>query len=225
MGTAALFASDVIPSTNCTNYDTVELSLFSSIDQTASELEFYLDNTAACVSALDTMSIGAITKDAWTRTALTMTNPETDLLIISIGIGQATDIDVGACTIWVDDVRILKASSRVYKTLHPSCWGVVPGSTDYLKLTSEGLGIVGDNTLLRITGYDIPALMTADTGTSEVDPNWIIHQVCAWIMLSHAKSNQLDIDDRLTKGAVHQAEADKIRPRLGTQLHENTRML
>lgn len=219
----ALLATVTIGESNLSNYDTIEFWIRSSIAQTAANLEFYLDNTAACASPVDTMSLPALTIDTWTRVQLTMTNPELDTAVISIGIGQKAATDVGACLIWIDHVRALKANSRKFKELNPQYWSIVRGSTNYLRLTSTGKGITGDNTLLRLNGYQIPTLFTDDTTDADLDPAYIIAQTTGWLALGHAKSSHLQIKDRQKFAQYWLSIAEKLKPRLGTRVHPDSR--
>ncbi len=221
----ALLATVTIGEINLSNYDIIEFWIRSDIAQTAANLEFYLDNTAACASPTDTMSLPALTIDTWTRVQLAMTNPELDTAIISIGLGQKAATDIGACTIWIDRVIALKSGSRIYKELNPQYWSIARGTTNYLKLASAGLAITGNDTLLRLTGYALPALLSDDTTDSEVDPYFIIAQCTGQLALNHAKSSRLEIADRVNMGKYWLGIAEAKKSKIRTGIMPDTRFV
>jgi hypothetical protein len=201
--------------------DKVELWLYSSVTLTAGQLQLKLDDTAACASALETINIPATTAATWTRHVLPLANPHLDTAIISWGIYQASD--VGACTLYVDYVKAVNSLSRDWKPLNPNQWDVARGTTPYLKLTSGGKSVTGDNNLLRISGYKIPALMTADTSTSEVDPAWVLAEATWRALIGHAKSASIDLNDRKALADRWKLEADKRRAALRPGLPSDMR--
>uniref|UniRef100_A0A6M3IHX4 Uncharacterized protein n=1 Tax=viral metagenome TaxID=1070528 RepID=A0A6M3IHX4_9ZZZZ len=208
-GTNAKLCYKTISSTDLDDCDKVEFWMYSSIALTAGQLQIKLDDTAAIASALEAISIPAMSANTWYRHVLSLANPHTDVDIISIGIFQVAD--VGAFTFYVDDVRANLSTSKDYRILNPDYWRVIKDTTPYLKLTSDGLGIVGDNTQLRLTGYQLPALLDADATESEIDPGYLINKVTGELMLNHSKSSRLDIQNRekIAQVRLEKAEKDK----------------
>ncbi len=170
----ALLATATIPSADLSNYDTIELWIESTIDIAASTLLLVVDDTADCASPIESIAFPALTANTPVRVQLTMVYPRLDTAIISIGLKQEAATGLGACVIWIDYVTALKAVSRVFTTLNPVYWDIVRGTTNYLKLTPDGKAVTGNDTLLRITGYDTPALLSDDTTDSEIDPDYLI---------------------------------------------------
>jgi len=221
-----LLATKTIPAMDIFPYNQLEIWVRSSSALAAADIQVVLDDTAACASPVETLDIPATSANTWTRHKISLADAysNADIKIISVGLNM--DVDKGAFFIWVDDIRVVNSASRIFRTLSPNLWSIVSeGSTDYIKLSPTGHNLVGANTLLRISGLRIPALMTTDTGTtgtSEVDPAWIIHQVSADLLIGHAKSRSLDIKDRQGLAERHQEQADKLRPKLRTRLKPNT---
>lgn len=190
--------------------DKVEFWFYSSIALTAGQIEIHLDDTAAIASALETIDIPAMDAATWYRHSLSLANPHTDVDLISVGIYQVSD--VGAFTFYVDDVRAVLSTSKDYRPLNPEHWRIIKGSTPLLKLTSEGLGLVGDARQLRISGYQLPTMLTADATESQIDPSWLINKVTGELMLNHSKSPRLDIVDRdkIAKSRLEKADKEKM---------------
>ncbi len=214
-----------ITSINLSNYDTIEFWIRSDIAQTAANLEFTLCSDAAGATAVDTISLPVLVIDTGTRVQLTMANPELDTAIASIALKQKAATDIGACKIWVEYPLALKASSRVYGDLSHMQWDIIHGSTDYLYLTDLGLNSTGTSALLRISGYQALTVMSADTSTSEIDPEYIVAYVSGRLMEAHALPVGMDTKARLEKAREFLNRAAMLRVQASTSLRQGTRKI
>ena len=169
------FVTDSITSTDLSKYDYVELWVKSTVATSAGNLKLLLDNSASCASPLETLSIPALSADTWTYCRVALANPETDTAIISIGFEY--DSDLGACTVWIDDIKAVVNSSAVWERLPHNVWSVDRASRD-LVLTSDGRSIAGYR-LLKLSGGAKPGLLTAETTTSDVDDWYVIARATA----------------------------------------------
>uniref|UniRef100_A0A6M3J510 Uncharacterized protein n=1 Tax=viral metagenome TaxID=1070528 RepID=A0A6M3J510_9ZZZZ len=219
----AILGYATISSADISDCDALEFWLYSSIALTAGQLDFALDNTAAIASPIESLDVPATTAATWTRHVVSLANPQSDTAIISLGIVNTSD--VGACTLYIDDVKAVKKGSRVYKTLNPQYWTIARGSTNYLQLNESGKSVTGDNTLLRLSGYQLPALLSDDTTDSEIDPTYIIEQTTGWLAIGHAKSSRLQIKDRASFSKYHLGLAEAIKPSLRSTIFPDTRMI
>ncbi len=222
-GANEILAYEDISSIDISDATKVEFWLYSSIAVSAGDLQIRLDDTAGIVSAVESIDIPAMDANTWYRHSLSLANPQSDTAIISLGIFQVTNL--ADFTFYIDDVIAVDPLTRVYKELNPEQWFIVKGSTNYLKLTESGLRVAGSITPLRLTGYQLPALLSADATASEIDPQWIINKVAGEMMLNHAKSSQLDIGNRtgIADRRLAKAEADKTSIR--TAILNNTRWI
>jgi len=75
----------------------------SSVNTNLGDLKFLIDDTAACATPLELINIDALTAGVWKECTLTIATPAALGAAISIGIEM--DVDLGECTIWIDDVR------------------------------------------------------------------------------------------------------------------------
>ena len=196
-GAGDILATEDLTSVDLTDRTELEIWIFSTTALDAGDLQVLLDNTALCASPVETLNIPATTANTWTKHVISLANPYNDSAIISVGIKMVTD--KGAFTLFVDDIKAVKASTRQYRELNPGLWDIAKGSTDYLRLTNSGLSVVGNPTQLRLTGLQLPSLLSADGTASEIDPEWIIAYVTGQLLSNHSKSSRLDIDDRLKK--------------------------
>ncbi len=221
VGATTILGYKAISSLDISDCDKIEFWMYSSIALTAGQLQIKLDDTAAIASSLEAINIPAMTAATWYRHSLSLANPHLDTAIISVGIYQVAD--VADATLYVDAIRAVKSDSIVYKTLNPQQWNIVKGSTAYLKLTPDGLGVIGNPTQLRLTGYQLPVLLNADATTSEIDPQWLVNKVVGEALLNHAKSSQLGIGDRIAQADRRLAKAEKDKVGITTAILPNTR--
>ena len=163
-------ATDSISSTNISKYDYLECWVKSTVATSAGNLKILLDDSASCASPIETLSVPALSADTWTFVRIALANPETDTAIISVGLEY--DSDLGACTVWLDDIKVVQNDTAVWEIFPKHLWRVDREARD-LVLNEGGKFEVG-YALLKITGGDKPELLSAETGTSEIDDSYII---------------------------------------------------
>ncbi len=223
-GAGDILASQVISSKDLRNCDAVEIWIYSTVALTAGYIQLLLDNTALCASATETLSIPATTANVWTRHIISLANPQSDSAIISVGLKMNTDVG-SAFTLYADYIKAVGANSRNYQPLHPDFWEIVHGSTDYLAFTSTGLGIMGNNTLLRLNGYQALTAMTSDTSSSQVDPEYLVNAVSGKVLLTYAAPRGMDNKERRAKGEYYSALAERQKKNITTSLIPGTRFI
>jgi len=207
LGAGDIMATEDIASLDISDCDELEIWVYSTVALAAGDLQVLLDNTAQCASAVESLNIPATTANTWTRHVITLANPQNDSAIISVGIKQVND--KGAFTLYADYIKAVQSGSRRYLNLNPEHWYIAKGSTPYLKLTSSGLNVTGTPTQLRLTGFQLPSLLTADTTESEIDPAYLTARVVGRLLISHAKSSRLDIQDRANLSKYWLGEAER----------------
>jgi hypothetical protein len=99
----AIIATEAITALDLSGRKEISLWIKSSITINANDLQLLLDNTAKCVSPLETLNIPALVANTWTKIALTLANPGSDTAIISVGVKMV--VDKGAFDLFIDDVR------------------------------------------------------------------------------------------------------------------------
>ena len=201
------FVTDSITSKNLSGYDTIEMWVKSTVATSAGNLKLLLDDTASCGSPLETLSIPALSADTWTFVRMSLANPETDTAIISVGLEY--DADIGAATVWIDDIVAVANDTAQWATLDRRNWKIDKESRD-LVLQRDGHKAVGYS-LIKITGGDKPALMTANTDTSEIDENYIIAQATSLAFLSASGGPATDPDAKRQISAFWTDQAQRAR--------------
>jgi hypothetical protein len=126
------------------DYNYVRFWIKSSIALTAGQLQFLIDDTAACASPLRTLDLPALVANTWTEALLDMrvAGSTSDLTsIASIGLQAAEDF--GACNIYIDDVRVFKCFTGttsdffsydyIRKNTETDLWWVCSNGVDNIK--------------------------------------------------------------------------------------------
>ena len=204
---AGEFLSDSITSLNLSKYDTIEMWVKSTVATSAGNLKLLLDDTASCASPLETLSVPALSADTWTFVRMSMANPETDTAIISVGLEY--DSDIGAVTVWIDDIVAVASDTAEWTTLDRRNWKIDKEARSLI-LGRDGHDAVGYS-LIKITGGDKPALMTADTDTTEIDEDYIIAQAVSLALLAYSGGPSTDPDQKRQLSAFWTDQATKAR--------------
>ena len=201
------FVTDSITSKNISGYDTIEMWVKSTVATSAGNLKLLLDDTASCGSPLETLSIPALSADTWTFVRMSLANPETDTAIISVGLEY--DSDLGACTVWIDDIVAVANDTAEWTALERRNWKIDKESRDLI-LARDGHMAVG-YALIKITGGDKPALLTADSSTTEIDEDYIISQSITLALLASSGGPSTDPDAKRQLSAFWSDQAQRAR--------------
>jgi len=201
------FVTDSITSKNISGYDTIEMWVKSTVATSAGNLKLLLDDTASCASPLETLSIPALSADTWTFVRMSLSNPETDTAIISVGLEY--DSDLGACTVWIDDIVAVANDTAEWTTLERRSWKIDKESRDLI-LVRDGQDAVGYS-LMKITGGDKPALLTSDATATEIDEDYIIAQTISLALLASSGGQTTDPDAKRQLSAFWTDQAQRAR--------------
>jgi len=185
-------ATDSIASKDISAYDYIEFWARSTVATSSGNLKILLDDTASCASPLETLSVPALSADTWTFCRVALANPRSDTAIISVGLEY--DSDLGACTVWLDDISVVKNDSAQWAKIPRHLW----------KIDKEAKDIVLDNyahgtaryNLLKLVGGDKPALLTTDSATSEIDEQYVISRATALAFASASGGPNTDPDNK-----------------------------
>lgn len=209
-----IFATDSIDELDLSDCDAVAITLFSTIALTAGYLKLLFDNTAKCASPVETLSIPATTANTETTHIISLSNPQSDSAIISVGIEN--DTDVGAFTLRVKEIRGINTSTRIWKAIHPREWTVIQGSTPKFQISSLAHNTIPDRSPFRLQGYQKPSELSDDSTACPIDPAYVIERATATLLLQKAgidKDMKALADDHfgLSERRLGQS-ATKIRP-------------
>lgn len=162
---ATILATEAITSKNLSSGTKLLLWVKSSVNTLSGDLQLLLDDHASCVSPVETINLPALTANVWRRVRLVLANPNLDTAIISVGLKYVTDL--GACNLWLDDIKEIFADDVTIAAAIASL-PVDGGSIAF----SEGEAHI-DTQIDFISNLDVGGqglatnfVLTADNGTS-----------------------------------------------------------
>jgi len=192
-------ATDSITSIDISRYDYLECWVKSTVATSAGNLKILLDDSASCASPIETLSVPALSADTWTYVRIALSNPETDTAIISVGLEY--DSDLGACTVWLDDIRAVANDTITWETVPNNLWHIDKEARQIV-FTTDGVTYMGYN-LLKITGGDKPALLSSDTDTCEIDDGYVINKATSLALSSNSGGPATDPDANRQQAAFY----------------------
>ena len=188
--------TDSISSVDLSKCDFIEFWSKSTVATSAGNLKIHLDNGTVTADGndLESLNVPALTADTWKYCRVALSNPESDTAIVSIGLEY--DSDLGACTVFLDDIKAVKNDTAVWEKLDRNTWridkqGSQGASTQDLILNDRGRTLAGNN-LLKIVGGDEPAELSADSDTTEVPERFVTAYATA--LAAQAGSTRTDMD-------------------------------
>jgi hypothetical protein len=200
-------ATDSITSADISGYDYIEFWAKSTVATSSGNLKILLDDTASCASPLETLSVPALSANTWTFCRVALSNPETDTAIISVGLEY--DADIGAVTVWLDDISVVSNDTTEWAKIPRNLWRIDKEAKDIV-LDSYVHGVARYN-LLKITGGDKPALLTSDSATPEIDEQYILARATALALASTAGGPSTDPDAKNNKAGFWMGMAASAR--------------
>lgn len=197
MSAGDIIATQDIVSTDLSRYTHVELWVKSTVATAAGDLQLLLDNTASCASPLETLNIPALTADTWTWVRLALANPELDTAIISIGLEN--NVDIGAATLHIDGLEATMEGSETWTPVHPNFWAIDRDGRQIVFHPDAELG----HCLVKLLGAQKPTVLTSDSQSCDVEPEYIIAKATALALRARA-------DRRAESREAAHLEADRM---------------
>lgn len=178
LGATDIIASDNISSLDLSGYDTVEFWIKSTVALTAGQLRLRLSASASAAATTEELAIPATSAGTWTRHQVALANPHSDTAIISVGLIHTSDI--GAATVWLDEVRAFVEDSSIWSRVSRANY---TRDKDRRELVLNGAAYSQTRySLLKMEGYKKPTALTADSSTCDVEPEYLIMRTTAWLM-------------------------------------------
>ena len=201
------FVTDSITSKNISGYDYIEMWVKSTVATSAGNLKLLLDDSASCASPLETLSIPALTADTWTFVRMKLSTPELDTAIISVGLEY--DSDLGACTVWIDDIAAVKNDTAEWSTLDRRLWKIDKEARDLI-LLRDGQDAIGYS-LIKIVGGDKPATLSSETDTTEIPERYVIAFATMRALLANSGGASTDPDAKRQLAAYWDGETNRAK--------------
>jgi hypothetical protein len=178
--------TDSIESVDLSDMTHLEYWVFTDQSTNAAEFKLHLhSSTVTGSSDLETFQVPALADKTWTFVRTALTNPEDDTAIVSVGLEYVTD--VGAMTIYLDDIRCVNNDKMEFAPLPRRQW-TIDKANRALLLKPSGVRAAG-YALLKLKGGDKPALLTADATVNEVPEDYLIAKTVATALESFGPSD------------------------------------
>ena len=185
---------------NLSDYTHIEWWARSNVATTAGQLRLLLSSTSAGVSAQELLAFPALAEDTWTFCRVELAKADEDTAIVSVGIED--DADIGDGTLWIDGIRATHSQEQSFTDVPRRLWSV-DRSSRTLQLTDSARSMIGYN-MLKIIGGGKPALLSADTDTTEVSDAFVIARATARALAaapaSEENRNQSGFWERIGNG-------------------------
>tara|TARA_R100001086_G_scaffold57942_1_gene26423 strand:- start:89 stop:544 length:456 start_codon:yes stop_codon:yes gene_type:complete len=123
---------------------------------------------------------------------MSLANPETDTAIISVGLEY--DSDLGACTVWLDDISAVRNDTAHWEKIPRNLWKIDKQESDII--FDRYVHGVAPYDLLKIVGGDKPALLTSDSATPEIDEQYIVARATGLAFASASGGPNTDPDNK-----------------------------
>lgn len=182
-GAAGDFIADATDETlDLSDYTHVEMWVESTTALDAGDYILGLDdgNIAAGGGDLENLNVPAVSADTPTYVRMAIDRPDEASAIISVGLEM--NVDKGAHTIHVDDIKAVRNDSAVWTSVPRHLWRVDKEARD-LVFYNGGVDFVGYR-LIKLVGGDNPLLLTADGNTNEVPDSYIVYRTAGLALMS-----------------------------------------
>ena len=200
-------ATDSITSKDISGYDYIEFWIKSTVLTSSGNLQLHLDNHTNCQSPIETVNIPALSADTWTFVRSSLSNPELNTAIISIGLDM--DVDIAPCVVWLDDISVVKNDTGRWVKVPRNLWNISRQENDII--LDEYFNGVASYNLLKLVGGDNPTLLTSDSDSNEIDDQYVIAKTTGLAFMTASASNDNDASQRVRNAAFWLSEAEKAR--------------
>ena len=185
-------ASDTITSVNISKYDYIEFWIKCSEDTADGNLKIHLVDAGGIEESLN---VPALTGNVWKYCRVALVAPYDNTAITQVRFEY--DSDLGECVVHLDDIKVVKNDTAVWEKLPRDTWridkeGTTQGaSTADLVLSDRGRALASYR-LIKLSGGDVPAELSADSSTTEVPERYVVAYATA--LAAQAGSVRPDID-------------------------------
>ena len=198
-------AGDTFTAKDISNYNYLEFWIKSTVPTSSGNLKIHLDESAITTSTIsagtiqESIDVPALSADTWTYVRASLSKTESNTAIIAVALEY--DSDLGACTVWLDDIKAVANDTITWKPIPNNLWHIDKEARQIV-FTTDGVTYMGYN-LLKITGGDKPALLSSDTDTCEIDDGYVINKATSLALSSNSGGPATDPDANRQQAAFY----------------------
>ena len=194
-------ASKTITALDISKCDRIEFWIRSTV--TASSGDFTLRFTSGSVTVA--FNVPALVANTWTYARVTLNPDDARQLTAVTTVVLRQVVDIGAATLWVDDIKAVENSSAQWEEIRQHLWDIDQEAGEIV-FRPGGVMPYG---LLKIIGGDRPVLLNADATVCEVDPSYVIAKTTELALMATSGGPQTDPDARRQLAGYWAVEAQK----------------
>ena len=176
-------ASKTISSLDISKTDRIEFWMRSTVNTVAGDFTIRLTSGSTTVA----FNVPALTANTWTYNRVTLNPDDARSLTAVVTVVIRQVVDIGAATLWVDDIRATENSSAEWEEIRGHLWDIDKEAAEIVFKPNFGTIPYG---LLKITGGGRPVLLNADGTVSEVDPSYMIAMTTHLIMRANPEADK-----------------------------------
>jgi hypothetical protein len=105
-----------------------------------------------------------------------------------VSVGVENNVDIGAETVWIDDIRAVHNDEAIWTTVSNRLWHIDKNTRDLI-LSSAGRSTIGYS-MMKIVGGDEPTLLSADATANEVSDDYVIAKATALALSAYGPENE-----------------------------------
>ena len=173
-------SSKAISALDLRKYTHVEGWAKSTVTTAAGDFRILLDDTASVASVIENLSLPILTADTWTYFRVALDTPELDSAIISVGLRH--QVDIGAATVWLDDLKAVVNNETDWEPMPRNLWKVDKEARTLLFIDG-GVSWAGYG-LMKLVGGDNPLVLNADGDTNEVPDSYVIYRTAGLLLMT-----------------------------------------
>ena len=198
-------AGDTFTAKDISKYDYLEFWIKSTVSTSSGNLKIHLDESAITTSTIsagtiqESIDVPALSADTWTYVRASLSNSESNTAITAVALEY--DSDLGACTVRLDDVKVVQNDSATWTNVPSHLWNIDKVAQDIV-FTRNGVQLTGYH-LLKLKGGDKPALLTTETATCEIDDGYVINKATALALSATSGGPATDPDAKRQQAAFY----------------------
>ena len=170
-------ASKTISSTDISKCDRIEFQIRSTVAAAAGDFTLRLTSGSTTVA----FNVPALVANTWHYHRVTINPDDARQLTAVVTVVLRQVVDIGAATLWLDDIKGVENSSAEWELIRPQLWDIDQEAGEIVFRPNFG---TIPYSLLKISGGDRPVLLNADATVSEVDPSYLIAKATELVLMA-----------------------------------------
>lgn len=189
-------------------YDRIEFWHKSNVPLTSSNLMLELRQGS---SSQESVAVPATGQGRWRYASVQLTSPESNGALTGVRVVTGSS-DAGQVTVWLDDLKLVRANSETWHRVPREFWEVSPSRREFTLTECARFPYAR----IRATGVRAPFFLETDSQVSEIDAQYLIHAAAAGLLRSRGDRRGSDRDGSMRQADLYEQLAQGLRLRMNT---------